>query len=61
MINAAIDDCSIGKLGVVVMDELHMLDDEGRGYILELMATKLLSLDQDIQVSKNSLPLSKPS
>ncbi len=29
------------------MDELHMIDDENRGYILELMATKLLSLALD--------------
>jgi replicative superfamily II helicase len=50
LVNAAIDDHSIGKLGVVVMDELHMLADEGRGYILELMATKLLSLEQNIQL-----------
>jgi len=35
---------------VVVIDELHMIDDEGRGYILELMATKLLSLEQDVQL-----------
>lgn len=34
--NAAIEDFSINKLGVVVMDELHMIDDESRGYILEL-------------------------
>lgn len=27
------------------MDELHMIDDDNRGYILELMATKLLNLD----------------
>jgi hypothetical protein len=32
---------------VVVMDELHMLDDENRGYLLELMATKILSLKGD--------------
>ncbi len=37
-------------LGVAVMDELHMLDDESRGYILELMATKLLSLEQEVQI-----------
>ena len=48
--NAAIDEATVGKLGVVVMDELHMLDDEGRGYILELMATKLLTLDQSVQL-----------
>lgn len=47
---AAIDDLSIGRLGVVVMDELHMIDDESRGYILELMATKLLSLEQKVQI-----------
>ena len=50
LVNAAIDDFSVGKLGVVVMDELHMIDDESRGYILELMATKLLTLDHDIQI-----------
>ena len=48
--NAAIDDCSVGKLGIVVIDELHMLDDGSRGYILELMATKLLSLEQSVQL-----------
>jgi replicative superfamily II helicase len=40
----------VGKLGVVVIDELHMLDDDSRGYILELMATKLLSLEQNVQL-----------
>jgi replicative superfamily II helicase len=28
------------------MDELHMLDDDHRGYLLEIMTTKLLSLEQ---------------
>ena len=32
------------------MDELHMLDDDIRGYVLELMTTKLLSLEQPIQL-----------
>ncbi|KAH7417138.1 DEAD/DEAH box helicase [Cadophora sp. MPI-SDFR-AT-0126] len=50
LVNAAIDEAAVGQLGVVVMDELHMLDDEGRGYILELMATKLMSLDQSMQL-----------
>ena len=27
-----------------------MVDDESRGYILELMATKLLCLDQNVQL-----------
>jgi replicative superfamily II helicase len=50
LVNAAIEDRSIGMLGAVVIDELHMIDDESRGYILELMATKLLSLGQDVQI-----------
>jgi DNA polymerase theta len=49
-VNAAIDDCSVEKLRIVVIDELHMLDDDSRGYILELMATKLLSLEQNVQI-----------
>ena len=32
------------------MDELHMIDDGGRGYLMELTATKLLSLEQNIQL-----------
>ncbi|QSZ29948.1 hypothetical protein DSL72_004466 [Monilinia vaccinii-corymbosi] len=50
LVNAAINDCSIGNLGVVVMDEIHFINDESRGYILELMATKILSLEQDVQI-----------
>ncbi|KAI7781137.1 hypothetical protein LA080_015141 [Diaporthe eres] len=45
LVNTAINDGSITKLKVVVLDELHMVDDDHRGYLLELMATKLLSLD----------------
>lgn len=48
--NAAIEEHTIGMLGTVIIDELHMIDDESRGYILELMATKLLSLEQNVQL-----------
>jgi len=58
LINAAIEDQTISKLGVVVMDELHMLDDESRGYIMELMATKLMSLEHNIQMIGMSASLS---
>jgi len=40
------------------MDELHMLDDDRRGYLLEVMATKLLSLQQEIQIVGLSATLS---
>jgi DNA polymerase theta len=42
----------------VVLDELHMLDDEHRGYLLELMVTKLLLLQQDVQIVGMSATLS---
>ncbi|KAF4254785.1 hypothetical protein KXV22_005526 [Aspergillus fumigatus] len=58
LINTAVEECSIGDLGVVVLDEIHMLDDENRGYILELMVTKLLLLQQDIQIIGMSATLS---
>jgi DNA polymerase theta len=50
LVNSAIEDLTVGKLGVVVIDELHIINDDSRGYILELMATKLLSLEQNIQL-----------
>ncbi|KAK8089568.1 DNA polymerase theta subunit [Apiospora hydei] len=58
LINTAIDDYSIVKLRAVVLDELHMIDDDHRGYLLELMATKLLSLEQNIQIIGMSATLS---
>ncbi|KAI0842100.1 P-loop containing nucleoside triphosphate hydrolase protein [Hypoxylon sp. FL0890] len=50
LINTAIDDCTITNLRAVVLDELHMLDDDHRGYLMELIATKLLSLEHEVQV-----------
>lgn len=50
LINTAIDECTIGDLKVVVLDELHMIDDAHRGYLLELLATKLLCLEHHVQI-----------
>ncbi|CAG9971672.1 unnamed protein product [Clonostachys byssicola] len=57
LINTAIDDCSISQLRAVVLDELHMIDDGHRGYLLELMTTKLLSLEQRVQIIAMSATL----
>lgn len=58
MINAAVEECNIDDLAIVVVDEIHMLDDDSRGYLLELMITKLLLLQQDIQIVGMSATLS---
>ena len=50
LINTAISDGYIDDLGVVVLDELHMIDDDHRGYLLELMASKLLCLEIPVQI-----------
>ncbi|KAF8469085.1 DEAD/DEAH box helicase [Kalaharituber pfeilii] len=58
IVNAALEDGSIGDLGTVVFDELHMLEDAHRGYILEVLATKLLCLQQGLQIIGMSATLS---
>ena len=58
MVNATIGDGSIKELGIVVLDELHMIDDEHRRYLLELMATKLLSMQSSVQIVGMSATLS---
>ncbi len=56
--NMAIEQCTIGDLGIMILDELHMIDDDHRGYIMELMATKLLSLEGKVQIIGMSATLS---
>ena len=50
LVNTAIEDSSIGDLGIVVLDELHMINDDQRGYIMELMTSKLLSMKHQVQL-----------
>ncbi|KAL0882195.1 hypothetical protein ABMA27_000739 [Loxostege sticticalis] len=41
LVNRLLDDGSISDLGAVIVDELHLLGDPHRGYILELLLTKV--------------------
>jgi replicative superfamily II helicase len=59
-VNAAIEDGKIDQLSIVVLDELHMLDEENRGYLIEVMITKLLCLQQGTQLIGMSATLSNP-
>jgi DNA polymerase theta len=39
--NKILEDGKLSEIGIVVIDELHMVGDEDRGYLLELLLTKL--------------------
>lgn len=41
LINRALEDGSLSDIGCVVVDELHLLGDPSRGYLLELLLTKI--------------------
>ena len=58
LINTAIEEARIDELGVLVVDELHMIDDPHRGYLLEPLISKIRSLEQDVQLIGMSATLS---
>ena len=37
----ALEEGTLSNLGIVVVDELHLLGDPSRGYLLELLLTKI--------------------
>ncbi|XP_028802319.1 helicase and polymerase-containing protein TEBICHI isoform X3 [Neltuma alba] len=41
LINRLLEEGRLSEMGVIVIDELHMVGDPSRGYLLELMLTKL--------------------
>ncbi|CAH0605555.1 unnamed protein product [Chrysodeixis includens] len=53
LVNRLLDEGSISELGAIVVDELHLLGDPSRGYILELLLTKIKyvsSNSNDVQI-----------
>ncbi|XP_056015539.1 DNA polymerase theta-like [Ostrea edulis] len=46
LINRMMEENGINKLGIIVVDELHLVGDQHRGYLLELMLTKIRFLSQ---------------
>ncbi|KAH8815069.1 DEAD/DEAH box helicase [Xylogone sp. PMI_703] len=61
LLNETIHDFSVASLGIVVIDELHMLGDDQRGHLLELLASKLLTLENKVQIIGMSATLKNAS
>ncbi|WCJ18402.1 ATP-dependent DNA helicase Hel308 [Euphorbia peplus] len=41
LINRLLEEGRLSEIGIIVIDELHMVGDQNRGYLLELLLTKL--------------------
>ncbi|XP_054019304.1 DNA polymerase theta [Dryobates pubescens] len=58
LVNRLIEENKMDSLGVVVVDELHMLGDSHRGYLLELLLTKVRYVTE--KVAKRKAKKSSP-
>lgn len=62
IINKLMEQGKLDELGIVVVDEIHLISDPGRGYILELLLAKILYISDkynlNIQIVTMSATLS---
>ncbi|XP_051906569.1 helicase POLQ-like isoform X1 [Hippocampus zosterae] len=50
LVNALIEEDALSRVGLLVVDELHMLGEGSRGALLEITLAKVLHLSQDTQI-----------
>lgn len=51
IINRLLEEKDLNSLGLVVVDELHLLGDQYRGYLLELLLTKLKYVSSKFEIN----------
>ena len=59
LINRLLEEGRMSELGVVVVDELHMIGDSHRGYLLELLVTKLLYVCRNNRVQSGPVQVGR--
>lgn len=61
IVNKLLEQKKLNTIGVIVVDEIHLISDPGRGYILELLLTKAIfcskKLNTNIQIVTMSATL----
>ena len=57
IVNRMMEKGELGEIGCVVVDEVHMVGDSSRGYLLELLLTKLLYHSRQENSSSSSLQI----
>nr|XP_022907396.1 helicase POLQ-like isoform X1 [Onthophagus taurus] len=50
IINSLVDTERLDEIGLVVVDELHLVGEAGRGCVLEELLTKIMILNENIQI-----------
>nr|CAD7409223.1 unnamed protein product [Timema poppensis] len=64
LINRLLEEGSINDIGIVVVDELHLLGDPFRGYLLELLLTKIRYMcltDSDVSIQVVGMSATLPN
>lgn len=51
IVNRLLEQGNIESIGMVVVDEVHLISDSNRGYILELLLTKILFCSRKLNVN----------
>ncbi|XP_053395972.1 DNA polymerase theta-like [Mercenaria mercenaria] len=54
LINRMLEENKLDQLGIIVIDELHLIGDRHRGYLLELLLTKISYMSQKAKQNTHS-------